>query len=77
MPSPQSQAAHPILETSLNRNSPSGQADVSILEESIRLERQTDDFFDGRAKGASPKALGELLDKAPNRAPDPGDDFED
>jgi hypothetical protein len=48
----------------------------SVLSERVRLERQTDDFFDRRAKGASSRTLGELLDKAPNRPPDSGDGFE-
>ena len=63
--------------TSLNPNSPATKIDASSLSDRIRSERETDDFFDRRANGASSKSLGELLDKAPNRPPDPGDEFED
>ncbi len=49
----------------------------NVLAERFRLERQTEEFFSDRASRASGKTLGELLDKAPNRPPDPGDEFED
>ena len=48
-----------------------------VLAERFRLERQTEEFFRARAARSSGKTLGELLDKAPNRPPDPGDEFED
>jgi hypothetical protein len=49
---------------------------AQVLAERVRLERQTEEFFAIRAARASGKKLGELLDKAPNRPPDPGDEFE-
>jgi len=49
---------------------------AQVLAERVRLERQTEEFFAVRAARASGKTLGELLDKAPNRPPDPGDEFE-
>ncbi len=48
----------------------------AILTERFRLERQTDDYFDRRASRATSRSLSELLDKAPSRPPDPGDEFE-
>jgi hypothetical protein len=48
----------------------------SVLAERVRIERHTEEFFRQRAAGASSRTLGELLDKAPNRPPDPGDEFE-
>ncbi len=47
-----------------------------VLAERVRLERQTEEFFAFRAARASGKKLVELLDKAPNRPADPGDEFE-
>jgi hypothetical protein len=47
----------------------------SVLAERVRLERQTAEYFRTRAAGASGRPLGELLDKAPNRPPDPGDEL--
>ena len=47
-----------------------------VLAERVRIERQTEEFFRLRAAAASAKSLGQLLDKAPDRAPDPGDEFE-
>jgi len=49
---------------------------AKVLAERVRIERQTEEFFRLRAAGASAKSLGELLDKAPDRPPDPGDEFE-
>ena len=50
---------------------------ANILAERFRLERQTEEFFRVRAARASGKKLGELLDKAPDRDPDPGDELEE
>jgi DNA-binding FadR family transcriptional regulator len=47
-----------------------------VLEERFRLEQQTAEFFRKRASQASSKTLGELLDRAPDSPPDPGDEFE-
>jgi len=47
----------------------------SVLSARVQVERLTDRFFETRAAGASSKPLGELLDKAPNRPPDPGDEL--
>ena len=49
----------------------------NVLAEHARLERLTDEYFDRRAENASSLLLGELLDKAPARPPDPGDRLED
>jgi len=49
---------------------------VNVLAERVRVERQTEEFFALRAARASGKSLGELLDKVPDRPPDPGDEFE-
>jgi hypothetical protein len=49
---------------------------ANVLAERVRIERQTEEFCRLRAAGASSKSLGELLDKAPDRQPDPGDEFE-
>ena len=46
-----------------------------VLADRVYLERQTEEFFNRRAENSSCKSLGELLDKAPNVPPDPGDDF--
>ncbi len=43
--------------------------------ERIRAERQTERFFRMRAAGTSGKKLLEILDKAPDREPDPGDEL--
>jgi hypothetical protein len=49
---------------------------INVLAERVRVEKITEEFFALRAARASGKSLGELLDKAPNRPPDPGDEFE-
>jgi len=49
---------------------------AKVLAERVRIERQTEEFFRLRAAGASDKSLGQLLDKAPDRPPDPADEFE-
>jgi hypothetical protein len=49
---------------------------TKVLAERVRLEQMTDEVFDRRARGASAKSLGELLSNAPDREPDPGDEFE-
>jgi hypothetical protein len=49
----------------------------SVLEERFRLERLTEEFFNKRATGATGNGLRWALDNAPDRPPDPGDDFED
>jgi hypothetical protein len=46
------------------------------LSERIRLEKETDDFFNARAARATGRSLGEILDRAPNRPPDPGDELD-
>jgi hypothetical protein len=48
---------------------------AKVLAERVRVERQTEAFFRERATRASGKSLGELLDKAPDRPPDPGDEL--
>lgn len=49
---------------------------ASVLEARIRIERETDRFFDARAARASSLTLGELLDRAGNNnPPDPGDEL--
>ena len=48
---------------------------AKVLAERVRIERQTEEFFALRAARASGKSLGELLDKAPNRPPDRGDEL--
>ncbi len=47
----------------------------NVLTERARLERLTDEYFDRRAQNASSLILGELLDKAPARPPDFGDEL--
>lgn len=49
---------------------------TAALETRVRLERQTEEFFRRRASGSSLLPLGKLLDKAPTRTPDPGDELE-
>ncbi|HZL27704.1 MAG TPA: hypothetical protein VFC39_14355 [Acidobacteriaceae bacterium] len=46
------------------------------LSERIRIEKETADFFAPYIARASGRTLGELLDQAPDRPPDPGDEFE-
>jgi hypothetical protein len=48
---------------------------ANVLAERVRLELQTEEFFSRRAAGASTKTLGELLDKAGDNPPDPGDEL--
>jgi hypothetical protein len=45
------------------------------IAERIRMENADAEFFRQRASRASGKTLGELLDKAPDRPPDPGDEL--
>jgi hypothetical protein len=40
------------------------------------LARLTEEFFDYRAQIPSTLTLQDILDKAPNRPPDPGDELE-
>jgi hypothetical protein len=47
----------------------------SVLAERVRTERQTAEFFRRRAAGASHRRLGDLLDKAPDVPPIPGDEL--
>jgi len=47
-----------------------------VLEERFRLERLTEDFFSKRAQGSTGNGLRWALDNAPDRPPDPGDEFE-
>jgi hypothetical protein len=49
---------------------------TSVLEERFRIERLTEEFFKKRAAGATGDGLRWALDNAPNRPPDPGDEFE-
>jgi hypothetical protein len=43
----------------------------SVLEARVRMERETEEFFKKRAAGAGPLSLGQSLNKAPDRPPDP------
>ena len=43
--------------------------------ERLRTEHQTERFFRMRAAGTSGRKLLEILDKAPDRDPDPGDEL--
>ena len=45
--------------------------------ERIRLEKETAGFFAPYIARASGRSLGEILHKAGNNPPDPGDDLED
>jgi hypothetical protein len=45
------------------------------LSERLRLEEQTAAFFRERASRASGRSLMEILDKAPNNPPMPGDEL--
>jgi hypothetical protein len=47
----------------------------SVLSARIQAERLTDDFFMARVAGASSEPLGRLLDKAPDRPLDVGDEL--
>ena len=48
---------------------------AQVLSERFRLQRQTEEFFRERAKGASDRTMRELLDKAPDVPPMPGDEL--
>ena len=48
---------------------------TQVLSERFRLQRQTEEFFRERAKGATGLTLGELLAKAPDVPPMPGDEL--
>jgi hypothetical protein len=45
------------------------------VEERLRAERLTAEFLRRRAAGADGKTLLALLDRAPDREPDPGDEL--
>jgi hypothetical protein len=47
----------------------------STVAERLRVERQTERFYRMRAAGTSGKTLLEILDKAPDREPNPGDEL--
>ena len=47
----------------------------SIVAERLRAERLSEEFFRRRAAGADGKTLLALLDLAPDRTPDPGDEL--
>jgi hypothetical protein len=66
-----------ISQQAVREGVPTEQWVFNALDERIRVQRQTEEFFRLRAVGASGKTLGELLDKAPDGAPDPGDEFDD
>jgi hypothetical protein len=43
--------------------------------EAVAAKADTAEFFNRRARGASGKTLGEILDLVPDNPPDPGDEL--
>ncbi len=66
---------HDVEQQALHDGVPVQEWIALALAERVKIERQTEEFFRQRAGKASGMLLGELLDKAPDVPPDPGDEL--